>query len=286
MSVDMDRNTPQQKINVLITGALGLVGNVAYQHLTAQPDRYEVYGTARRIVPSSRAETMTFAPVPAERLRVANLTDFEATRAAVEGMDVVVHMAADPNGNAAWESVLNNNIIASYNVFEACRQAGVKRVIYASTNMVVFGYLGSEPYKSSLAKGLDNIASAEFPPVLHSQPTRPTTYYACSKVFGESLAHMYAQVHSMSCICLRIGWVTSDDQLPGPRARILWCSQRDIAQLLERCINAPDSLRFDVFFGQSANQYNLVDIQHARDVLGYAPQDSAEERMKLQGIQA
>ena len=63
------------------------------------------------------------------------------------------------------------------------------------------------------------------------------------------------------------------------RSRILWCSQRDIVQLIERRIGAPDSLRFDVFFGQSDNRYNLVDIQHARDVLGYAPQDKAEEHV-------
>jgi len=67
--------------------------------------------------------------------------------------------------------------------------------------------------------------------------------------------------------------------LPGPRARILWCSQRDIVQLVERCVNAPASLRFDVFFGQSNNLYNLVDIQHAKDVLGYAPLDGAEARL-------
>jgi nucleoside-diphosphate-sugar epimerase len=197
----------------------------------------------------------------------------------VEGIDVIVHMAADPNGNAPWENVLNSNIIGAYHLFEASRLAGVRRVIFASTNMVVFGYLASEPYKSSLARVLDNISPQDFPPVQHNQPTRPTTYYACSKVFGEALAHMYAHVHGMSCICLRIGWVTSDDQLPESRARMLWCSQRDIVQLVERCINAPDSLRFDVFFGQSANCYNLVDIQHARDVLGYEPQDGAEERL-------
>ena len=92
---------------------------------------------------------------------------------------------------------------------------------------------------------------------------------------------MYASTHGMSCICLRIGWVTADDQVPGshPRARTIWCSQRDIVQLVERCINAPDTLRFDVFFGQSANRYNLVDIQHARDIVGYEPQDNSEDHL-------
>ena len=56
-------------------------------------------------------------------------------------------------------------------------------------------------------------------------------------------------------------------------------SQRDIVQLVERCLNAPDSLRFDVYFGQSNNRYNLVDIEHAREVVGYAPQDRAEDRL-------
>jgi len=268
-------------MNVLVTGAYGLIGNLVYAHLAEQPDRYDAYGMVRRLQPSARAEAMDFRfhDIPADRARLADLTDFGAVQRAVEGIDVVVHMAADPSGNSGWDSVLNNNIVGAYHLFEASRLAGVKRVVYASTNMVVFGYLAGEPYKSSLARGLDHVAPEEFPPVLHSQPTRPTTYYACSKVFGEALAHMYAQVHGLSCICLRIGWVTSDDLLPSPRARILWCSHRDIVQLVERCIQAPDSLRFDVFFGQSANRYNLVDIQHARDVLGYAPQDSAEDRL-------
>ncbi len=266
-------------MKVLITGATGLVGNIVYARLAAQPERYDVYGSARRLRASARAETMAYTDIPPERLRLADLTDFAAMQRAVEGMDVVIHMAAEPNGNAPWENVLNSNIIGSYNVFEASRLAGVKRVIYASTNMVVFGYLGTEPYKSSLAQGLEHITPEDFPPVRHDQPAWPTTYYACSKIFGESLARMYATVHGLSCICLRIGWVTSDDRLPGPRARILWCSHRDIAQLVERCVNAPDSLRFDVFFGQSNNRYNLVDIQHAKDALGYAPEDSAEDHL-------
>jgi NAD+ dependent glucose-6-phosphate dehydrogenase len=268
-----------QPLKVLTTGATGLVGNLVYAALAAQPDRYDAYGMARRPRPSARAETMPYTEIPPEKLRMADLTDFAALQRAVEGMDVVVHMAADPNGNAPWENVLNSNVVGGYHIFEACRLAGVKRLLYASTNMVVFGYLSSEPYKSSLAKGLDNVTPAEVPPVRHDQPAWPTTYYASSKLFGEALARMYSTVHGMSCICLRIGWVTSDNKMPGSRGRMLWCSHRDIVQLVERCINAPDSLRFDVFFGQSNNRFNLVDIQHARDIVGYAPQDSAEDHL-------
>ncbi|MFN2229205.1 MAG: hypothetical protein ACK2VA_05515, partial [Anaerolineae bacterium] len=57
----------------------------------------------------------------------------------------------------------------------------------------------------------------------------------------------------------------------------VWCSQRDIAQLVERCICAPPDLRFDVFYGISDNRVRFADIEHAREVLGYVPQDRAED---------
>jgi len=263
---------------VLITGANGLIGNLVYAHFAAQPERYEPYGTARRAQPSDRV-LESFHQIPEARMRVADLVDFEAVQAAVAGMDVVVHMAADASSNGGWESVLNNNIIATHNIFEASRQANVKRVIFASTNQVVFGYGADEPYKSLFEGRFADVNLEALRPVTHMQPTRPLNDYAASKVYGEGLAHLYAHTHNLSSIVLRIGWVTGDDTLPGPRARILWCSQRDIVQLVERCVNAPASLRFDVFFGQSNNLYNLVDIQHAKDVLGYAPLDGAEARL-------
>jgi nucleoside-diphosphate-sugar epimerase len=261
---------------VLITGAHGLIGNLVYAHLAMQPGLYDVYGLVRRLQPSSRVKTEHFYAIPEDKLRMADLSDFIAVQRATEGMDVVVHLAADADGRTGWESILNNNIIGTYHVFEASRMANVKRVVFASSNQVVFGYREDEPYRSLFTRSFNKLSLPDIQPIRHDQPTRPLNYYGCSKIFGEALAHMYAYTHGMSCIVLRIGWVLSDDSM---RSRILWCSQRDIVQLIERCIGAPDSLRFDVFFGQSDNRYNLVDIQHARDVLGYAPQDKAEEHL-------
>ena len=192
-------------------------------------------------------------------------------------MHTVIHLAAEPDSRAGWESVLANNIIGAHNVFEAARQAGVKRVIFASTNQVVFGYGAEEAYRPLLSGRLDEVDLETLRRIDHTQPTRPLSDYGVSKVFGEALAHMYAYTHGLSCLCLRIGWVVADDRVPSGRGQTLWCSQRDIVQLVERCLNAPDSLRFDVFFGQSDNRYNFVDIEHARQVLGYAPQDSARK---------
>ncbi len=256
---------PSAPRTVLVTGAYGLIGNLVYAHLAAQPDRYTAYGMVRRNEASARREPLVLHVIPDERLHYADLTDFAAVQRAVEGMDTVVHMAADPDGRAGWESVLNSNIIGNYHLFEACRLAGVRRVVFASTNQVVFGYRIDEPYRSLL--------DGQFTPIQHTQPTRPLNYYACSKVFGEALAHMYAFTHAMSCLCLRIGWVTANDRPANAQAGPIWCSQRDIVQIVERCVNAPASLRFDIFFGHSDNHPNLVDLQHAREVLGYAPQD-------------
>ena len=272
----MEQANPVKK--VMITGAYGLIGNIVFAHLAAQPARYDAYAMVRRLKPSARAIQMDFTDLPVEKARIADLTDVDALQQAVAGMDVVVHMAGDPDGRSGWESVLNNNIIGAHNLFEACRLGGVKRVIYASTNQVVFGYMNRGPLQPVVKSDAERRLPNDTPRIDHTQPTRPLNYYACSKVFGEGLAHMYAQTHGMSCICLRIGWVTSDDQVWSSRARAIWCSQRDVINLVECSINAPDALRFDIFFGHSDNADNFVDIQHAKDVLGYSPQDRAEDR--------
>lgn len=266
--------------NVLVTGANGLIGNLVYAHLVTMPERYSPFGNARRRETSARVTDAIYTPIHDDHLRIADLTDLDGMTRALEGIDVVVHMAADASGHSGYDSVLNSNIIGARNVFEASRLAGVKRVIFASTNQVVFGYRDTEPYKSLFALRFGEIDPKSLHPITRDMPARPLGDYAASKVYGEALAHQYAFAHGMSCIVLRIGWVTHDDALPHPAARFLWCSKRDIVQIVMRCIEAPASSRFDVFFGQSNNPYNLVDIEHARRVLGYAPQDSVEDRWR------
>ncbi|MCX7670435.1 MAG: NAD(P)-dependent oxidoreductase [Anaerolineae bacterium] len=259
---------------VLITGAYGLVGNAAYRWLTATAAaRYDVYGMVRRRAPSARLPAAALTPIPDDRLRVADLTDREAVQGAVAGMDVVVHLAANPDPTGSWESILANNIVGTYHVFEACRRAGVGRVIFASTIQVIFGYRSEEPYRSLLEGRFEAVALAGLRPIRHDQPPRPLNDYAASKVWGESLAHLYAYSHGLSCLALRIGWVLAEDRVPQRWGESVFCSQRDIAQLIERCIAAPADLRFGIFFGLSDNRYNLADIAPARELLGYVPQD-------------
>ncbi len=262
---------------VLITGVYGLIGNAVYQRLLDRSDAYAVYGLARRRHSSERISESNMAEVPASHFHLADLQDFEAVQRAVEGMDTVVHLAADPSGLHGWESLLNSNLIGAYHVFEAARSAGVQRVVFASSIQTVFGYRDTEPYKTLFEARYDDVEAGAIPRLTHRDCPRPLNLYASTKVWGEALAHTYAHSHGMSCLVLRIGWVVEEDRPPRPVARNQWCSQRDIAQLIQRCVDAPDALRFDVFYGVSDNDYNWVDIEHARHVLGYVPLDCAEE---------
>ncbi len=263
-------------LRVLVTGAYGLVGNVIYRKLAQSPAAYDVYGLARRQQPSDRLPQGELCAIPSGRLFIANLTDMAALQKAVQGMDVVVHMAADPHKEAAWPSILDNNVIGAYNVFEACRLAGVRRVVYASSLQVIFGYRLDEPYTSLMEGRFDQAPPGSFSRISHTQPARPINLYGASKLWGEALAHVYAYRDGLSCLCLRIGWVLADEPPDDLSYPAHWCSKRDVAQLVELCINAPASLRFDVFYALSESVYNFADIQHARDVLGYAPQDKTE----------
>jgi NAD+ dependent glucose-6-phosphate dehydrogenase len=263
---------------ILVTGVYGLIGNLVYRHLANYPEVYEVYGTARRRQHSDRLLDDQVYTLPEERFFLADLADFNRYQQIVQGMDVIVHMAADPSGVNGWESVLQNNVIGAYHVFEASRLAGVKRIIFASSVQVSFGYGVEEPFGSILEGKIDAIP-AEIPIIDHGMPNRPMNIYAASKVWGEALAHMYAYKHGMSCIVLRIGWVVAEDR-PRAHAGSDWCSWRDINQLVQQSIDAPESLKYDVFYGVSDNRFGFLDIEHAHEVLGYLPEDRAEERMK------
>ena len=260
---------------VMVTGVYGLIAGAVYNRLVEVPDRYDVYGLARRRQDSVRVPEGRALEVPEGKFVLSDLSDLDEVRGAMEGMEVVVHMAADPSGAGGWESVLKSNLIGAYNVFEGCRLAGVQRVIFASSIQASSGYRREEPYVA-IAEGRFEDVPDPVPMVTHEMPTRPLNIYASSKVWGEALARTYSDVHGMSCLCLRIGWVVAEDR-PRPNSGDIWCSQHDIVEVTECCVNAPESVRFDIFYGMSDNRYRWVDLDHAREVVGYAPRDRAED---------
>jgi nucleoside-diphosphate-sugar epimerase len=261
---------------VLITGVYGLIAGAIYNRLASKPGEYELHALARRRLPSDRVPDGRSLDIPDERFTLSDMSDLDQLTKIFSGIDVVIHMAADPSGAGGWDSVLNSNIIGAYNVFEACRLAGVKRIVSASSIQASSGYRTEEPYQS-IAQGNYDALPDPLPIVRKDWPTRPMNIYASSKVWGEGLARIYSDIHGLSCLCLRIGWVVAEDRPPNPNSGDVWCSQRDIAQITECCINAPENLRYDIFYGLSDNKYRWVDIEHARETIGYDPQDRAED---------
>ena len=104
---------------VLITGGAGLIGSIIINRLG---NKYEFSSLDLRAVDG----------VPST---VANLDNLEAIIPAFNLIDTVIHLAADRSPEGSWDSILKNNLIATYNVFEASKLAGVKRVICASSNL-------------------------------------------------------------------------------------------------------------------------------------------------------
>ena len=252
-------STPTQRKKVLITGLSGLIGNAVHKRLA---DRYELTALNRRLVPGVHCVQ-------------ADVADFAAIQPAFVGQEIVVHLAALVSFEPDWEAILEANIKGTYNVFEAARRAGVKRIIYASSGATVSGWAKEAPYGALMA-GRYAEATAPWPMITHETPPRPTALYSVSKVFGETLAYQFKATTDLSIICLRFGVINAEDRPTALSHFPIWCSQRDAAQMVEKCITAPDSLRYDIFFVTSRNQWGYRDISHAREVVGYEPEDSAD----------
>jgi nucleoside-diphosphate-sugar epimerase len=246
---------------VLVTGMSGLIGKALHKQMEG---KYELSALNRSEV----------AGVTCHR---ADISDPAAIEPAFAGQDAVVHLSAViTRGEGAWEALLQTNVIGTYNVFEAARKAGVKRVVFASSGATIGNYELVEPYKT-IAEGRYDDVPATWEKLTHASPVRPGDLYGCSKVWGEALARAYSDSYGMSMICLRIGAVRPGDKPEVPRQFSIWSSQGDIARLLEACVAAPDDVKFDIFYGVSNNKWSYRDMEHAREVLGFTPQDAAED---------
>jgi uronate dehydrogenase len=245
---------------ILITGMSGLIGGAVQRRLAG---RYQLTALNRREVPG----------VPTVQ---ADISDLDAIRPAFAGQDVVVHLAAVLGDRAGWPAINRVNIDGTYNVLEAAREAGVKRVVFASSGTVVAGWEQDEPYASLVSGAYDRV-QVPWPMLTDQTPVRPRGLYGASKAAGEALARAFADGGEMSVICLRIGRVVAEDRPVNERDYSIWCSQSDVAQMVERCITAPPSVHFDIFYAVSENRWGYRDIAHARQRLGYAPEGRAED---------
>ena len=253
------------KLNLLVTGLGGVVGRALRPALE---ERYEISALSRGGV----------AGLPESRDFTANIADIESIRPAFEGIDVVLHLAADGGQSSkdgmagGWDTMLNNNIIGAYNVCQGALEAGVSRVILSSSGATANGYELHEPYKT-LVSTEDLPLPDSWEMVNEQSEPKPISLYGVTKLFGEDLGRYYALTTPMSVINLRISSCGPGDEAGPGRAQANWSSHRDLQQLTVKIIEAPAELKFDIFWATSDNVKKFRDNQHAKDILDYAPQD-------------
>jgi nucleoside-diphosphate-sugar epimerase len=179
------------------------------------------------------------------------------------GVDVVIHLAANPSPQAAWADLVPANVDMVLNVCEACVANDVGRLVFASSNHVMSGYRRNE-----------------VPRLRSDTPPCPGNPYGATKLIGERIGKNFSDRYGVSSINVRIGWNRRGRKhVPGPDmddwGRKMWLSDRDYCQLMECCINAPSTLQWTIINGVSNNTGTKWDLSEARELVGYHPQDNA-----------
>ena len=226
---------------LVLTGAAGRLGSYLREPLTKMCDELVSTDIADDIGTLYDGESYV----------KADLSNLDAMLKVIAGADMVVHFGAIGD-EAAWDDILQSNIIGAYNVWEAAYRCGVKRVVYASSVHAV------GMHKKTDTIGLD-------------APHRPDTYYGLAKCFSEDLASLYWDKRGIESVCMRI---FSCAQANNARSIGTWLSYDDLIHLVERSIDSP-VVGFTVVYGISNNDRAVVDNSKAGH-LGYRPKDNAE----------
>jgi uronate dehydrogenase len=226
---------------VLITGAGGGIGRGLRE-------------TLRGVYPILRlSDRIPVAPArDGEEVDQTELSDMAAVEKMVAGCDGIIHLGGI-SGENTWEKILEGNIVGLYNVFEAARRAGVKRIVMATSNHAVGFY--------PRAQAID-----------HRVTVRPDSRYGVSKAFSEALASLYSDKHGIGFLCVRIG--NYGTRPIDSRRLSIWVSPRDLTQLVRIGLEHPE-LRYEIVYGVSDNQRSWYDNANAYR-LGYKPEDDSE----------
>jgi uronate dehydrogenase len=225
---------------VLVTGAAGRIGSCLREGLREQVEELRL------------TDVVQLESIGNERFVAADLADRDAIAAATGGVDAIVHLGAN-SGEASFDELVGPNLIGTFNVFEAARRAGVRRVVLASSNHATGFYPTSEILRGD-------------------EPVRPDTLYGVTKAYGEALGRLYVDKFGLEVVCVRIG--TFAERPATTRQLSTWLSPGDAVRLFGACLSAPD-VGFAIVYGTSANTRRYWDLGPAL-ALGYEPEDDAE----------
>lgn len=236
-----ETSSPPTLGRVLLTGAAGGLGRELRPRLRARA----------RLLRASDVAAMAPAQNGEEVVQCA-LEDRAAMFDLLAGMDAVVHLGGIST-EQPFDAILQANIVGAYNLYEAARRHGVKRIVFASSNHVTGFYRQDEVVDATM-------------------PKRPDGYYGLSKAFGEDLSRFYFDRYGIETVCLRIG-----SSFPEPKDRRMlatWLSYDDLERLVVASLTAP-VVGHSIVYGMSDNATTWWDNTPARHI-GYRPQDSSD----------
>lgn len=219
---------------VLITGSKGVVGQVLMNGLEHEKTAFD--------------------------LPEHNVENYSQLLEKLRGHEVIVHLAWDFEHEGWLSELLDpDNISQNFNVYQAAQEAGVRRVIIASS-VHADKFAGRSPG----------------PPLLqpYSLPT-PDSPYGATKCMVEALGRYYADAKNLEVICIRFGGINKTNMPPAsPKSeRQVWLSHRDAVSLVSQCIEAPEIPgNYAIVYGISDNKDRLHDL---RTPFGWEPVDGA-----------
>lgn len=244
---------------IVITGISGCIGHILYENLK---DGWTMSGIDIK-------ESQDLPVI------IVDINDYDGLLNTFKDSYAVIHLAANANAHASWDDIVIPNISGTQTVFNAASKAGVKKVIFASSNHVTGLYEQDEPYRDIVAGQYEGITPSDIPQIDHKMPIRPDGYYGVSKAFGEALGRYYSEKYDMQVICLRIGTVNRDNRPRSVREYATLFMHRDLVTLVDKCLTDQNT-NFEIFYGVSSNKWKFWDTTHISDCLGWTPEENAE----------
>lgn len=227
---------------VLVTGSAGAVGQPVCRELRRRG--HWVRGLDRVSTPGVEQEV------------VGDIATAGVVREAVQDVDAIVHLAAQPV-DADFSVLIGPNVIGLYNVMSAARAAAIRRVVLASSIQVLW-----REHRKSRPARVDEAA--------------PGNHYALTKLWAEEMGAMYSRRFGLSVIAVRIAWLVRNPEEAAHMQRSqhyeLYLSAHDAGRFFACAVEA-EGIDFAVVYATSMDGERAFDLEPARRLLGYEPRD-------------